>query len=207
LAVTSPGTGTPTGTITVTGTNTSGCSISLPNTSCQLTFSIDGAQTIDASYGGDANFAGTAAAQIAHTVTPTIDLAVTNSDGLTLAPIGTLVAYSIVVSNAGPSTATGATLTDAATTLANVAWTCTPAAPAVCPHPSGVGPISETITLASGQSLTYQLSGNVTIATGKTQSNTAQVAAPAGTTDSNLANNSATDVEPTDVIFIDGFGP
>jgi uncharacterized repeat protein (TIGR01451 family) len=203
--VTSPGAGTPTGTITITGTNTTGCSIVLPSTSCQLSFSVNGAQTINGSYGGDANFSGSIAAPIGHTVNPALDLAVTNTDGITFAPIGTLVTYTIVVSNAGPSTATAAAFTDAATALANVSWTCTPTLPALCPHASGTGAINESVTLVAGTSLTYHLSGNVTVAAGTTLTNTAQIVAPAGTADSNSGNNSATDVDATDVIFIDGF--
>jgi uncharacterized repeat protein (TIGR01451 family) len=75
LTVDAPGAGTPTGTITVTGTNTSGCTITLPATTCELTFSATGAQTIDASYGGDGSFLGDAAPTIAHDVSnsaPTI---------------------------------------------------------------------------------------------------------------------------------------
>jgi hypothetical protein len=68
LSVTPPGSGTPGGTITVTATNSSGCTITLPATSCSLTFTAAGAQTINASYGGDASFAGSTASAIGHQV-------------------------------------------------------------------------------------------------------------------------------------------
>jgi hypothetical protein len=67
VAVTGPGGGTPGGTITVTATNSTGCTITLPATSCNLTFTTLGAQTIDASYGGDTKFLGSTAASIGHT--------------------------------------------------------------------------------------------------------------------------------------------
>ncbi len=209
LNVTSPGAGTPTGTITVTGSNTTGCTITLPATSCQLSFTAAGAQTIDASYGGDANFAGSSATQIGHTVTPTVDLSVSNTDNAADAKLATQVTYTVVVNNAGPSTATGATVTDTPPAgLSNAAWTCTPTPPAACPHASGSGAINETVTLGSGQTLTYQLKGTVTGSVGAILTTTATVAAPAGTTDTNLANNLAIDTDDIiDEIFKGTFDP
>jgi len=84
LNVVAPGTGTPTGTITVTATNSAGCTITLPSTSCVLTFTASGAQTINASYGGNTNFNGSSATAIGHqsdsntppTITAIADLAI-----------------------------------------------------------------------------------------------------------------------------------
>ncbi len=70
LAVVSPGAGTPTGSITVTATNSSGCSITLPATTCPLTFSATGLQTINASYSGDGNFNGSSATGITNQSNP-----------------------------------------------------------------------------------------------------------------------------------------
>ena len=209
LNVTAPGAGTPTGTISITGTDTSGCTITLPATTCQLTFSSDGAQTLDASYSGDANFAASTATQIAHTVTPTVDLSISKTDNATTAVSAGAVTYTIIVTNAGPSTATSATLSDAAPGLSAVSWTCTPTPPAACPHASGSGAIGEILTLAAGRTLTYQLTGTVTGASGGTLTNTAQIAAAGGTTDVDPADNSATDVDAiiSDEIFGNGFEP
>jgi uncharacterized repeat protein (TIGR01451 family) len=209
LSVTSPGVGTPTGSISVTGTNTTGCVVTLPATSCDLSFTAGGAQTIDATYNGDANFATASATQIGHTVTPTVDLSITKTDNSAMANIATQVTYSIVVSNAGPSIATGATVTDTPPAgLAGVTWTCTPTVPAACPHASGAGAISETVTLDAGQALTYELTGTVTGAVGTTLVNTAVVTPPVGTADTNPLNNSATDTDDIiDEIFKDGFDP
>jgi hypothetical protein len=66
LSVVAPGVGTPTGTINVTATNSAGCTIALPLTSCVLTFTASGAQTINASYGSDTNFNGSTATAIGH---------------------------------------------------------------------------------------------------------------------------------------------
>jgi uncharacterized repeat protein (TIGR01451 family) len=209
LNVTAPGAGTPTGSIGVTASNSSGCTITLPATSCVLSFTASGTQTIDASYGGDANYNPATAAQIAHSVTPTLDLSITNTDDSPIAVSGGTVSYNIVVVNAGPGTASGAIVTDSPAGLSGASWTCTPTGPASCPHASGSGAISETITLGSGQTLTYALIGTVTGAAGTTLANTALVTAPGGATDTNLANNSSTDLDNivSDEIFADGFEP
>jgi hypothetical protein len=59
--------GATTGTITVTASNSGGCVITLPQTSCALSFTAIGSQTIDASYSGNATF-GPSTASTSHTV-------------------------------------------------------------------------------------------------------------------------------------------
>jgi hypothetical protein len=67
VTVNPPGTGTPTGTITVNdGTTT--CIITLPATSCSLTPLTTGNRTLIASYGGNASFAASVSAGVAHAV-------------------------------------------------------------------------------------------------------------------------------------------
>ena len=64
VAVTAPGSGTPTGTITVSdGAIGAGnrCTITLPATSCSLTPSATGNQTLTVTYSGDGNFAASGA--------------------------------------------------------------------------------------------------------------------------------------------------
>ena len=61
------------------------------------------------------------------TLTPEADLSVTKTDGQTAAVPGQAVTYTIVVSNAGPSSVTGATVTDTlSASLVNATWTCIP---------------------------------------------------------------------------------
>ncbi len=57
VAPVAPGAGTPSGTITVTDGAVS-CVITLPGTSCNLTFNVLGGHTITATYSGNANFNG-----------------------------------------------------------------------------------------------------------------------------------------------------
>ncbi|MBK7908647.1 MAG: IPTL-CTERM sorting domain-containing protein, partial [Gemmatimonadetes bacterium] len=61
----------------------------------------------------------------------------------------------IVASNAGPSTATGATVTDNfPAALTGATWTCTASAGSSCPA-SGSGNISASVTLLSGGTATF----------------------------------------------------
>ena len=73
VAVTPPGTGTSTGTITVSD-GSADCSIALPATTCSLSPSSVGGQTITAAYNGDTNFAGSS-----NTTSLTVNPAVTDT--------------------------------------------------------------------------------------------------------------------------------
>ncbi|MFK3649430.1 Ig-like domain-containing protein [Lysobacter enzymogenes] len=119
------------------------------------------------------------------TVTPIADLTLTKSNGVTSVTAGGTTAYTIVLSNNGPSAADGSVVRDpAATGLAKTSVTCAPAGGAVCPtvtvtsFESGV----TVPTLPSGGSLTFTVNANVTATSGSV-TNTVTVTPPAGTTD------------------------
>lgn len=124
---------------------------------------------------------------------PQADLSITKSDGATTVKPGDKVTYTIVASNAGPDTATGATVADTLpAALTGAAWTCTAASGASCTA-SGTGNINDTVTLPAGASVTYTLTATVSSTATGTLANTASVTPPAGTVDPNSANNSASD--------------
>jgi uncharacterized repeat protein (TIGR01451 family) len=128
-------------------------------------------------------------------LTKTADLSVTKTDGLDSVVSGQAVTYTIVVANAGPSstTASFADTTFSGVTLSN--WTCTPTSgTATCPTglPTSGGYSNGLLNLPAGSSLTFQVTGRVTAASG-TISNTATLTEPSGTTDPQPGNNSATD--------------
>ncbi len=120
------------------------------------------------------------------------DLAITKTDGVTTATPGGSVTYTITASNAGPSAATGATVADTFPASLTCTWTCAGAGGGTCTA-AGSGNINDTVNLPSGGSVTYTASCTISAAATGTLSNTATVAAPAGVTDPNPANNSATD--------------
>ena len=129
------------------------------------------------------------------TLTPQADLAITKTDGATSAIPGTPVTYTITASNAGPSDAPSSTVADTLpATLTGVTWTAVGAGGGAATA-SGSGNINDTVNLPAGGSVTYAVTGTISSTATGTLSNTATVAAPAGVTDTNPANNSATDTD------------
>src|SRR5439155_636194 len=127
---------------------------------------------------------------------PLSDLRVTINDGKTSVRAGTSNTYTIGVTNAGPSDVTGAIVTDNFPGIfTGVTFTATQTGGASGFTASGTGNINDTVTMPVGSTITYTATGTVSpLATG-TLSDTVTVTAPAGVTDPNLANNSATDTD------------
>jgi uncharacterized repeat protein (TIGR01451 family) len=130
------------------------------------------------------------------TVAPRADLAITKTTALTVAIPGKPVTYTITVTNAGPSGATGITVSDILpATLQTPAWTCAASAGSSCTA-SGTGNIADTANLAAGGTLTYTLTAKLAKTATGTLTNTATTAVPGGTTDPQTGNNSATAAVP-----------
>ncbi len=129
------------------------------------------------------------------TVTPQTDLTITKTDGTTTAVPGQSTTYTVVVANTGPSSVIGATVTDTIPAgITSMTWTCAGAGGGSCP-PAGSGPISSAVDLPVGASVTFSVTTAISAGATGTLSNTASVAVPSGVTDTNAANNSATDVD------------
>ncbi|GLQ55500.1 DUF7507 domain-containing protein [Devosia nitrariae] len=133
------------------------------------------------------------------------DLSISKDDGQTQYTPGGTVNYTIVVGNDGPSDVTGAQVSDPLPAgISTASWTCSAAGGGTCGAASGTGGISTTADLPAGTSVTYTLSMIVPIGFGGNLTNTATVTAPAGVTEANSANNSASD---TDTQFTSPPGP
>jgi uncharacterized repeat protein (TIGR01451 family) len=130
------------------------------------------------------------------------DLLITKTDGVTTATPGGSVTYTITASNAGPSSATGATVADTFPASLTATWTCVGAGGGTCTA-SGSGNINDTVNLPSGGSVTYTVSATISAAATGTLSNTATVAAPGGVTDPTPGNNSATDSDTLSALAAD----
>jgi uncharacterized repeat protein (TIGR01451 family) len=145
------------------------------------------------------NFSAVAAAGLAGTsVAAKADLSITNTDGATSVSPGTTTTYTIVVSNNGPSSVTGASVADTVpAALSNAGWSTSSTTGATATPSFGSGNISGTVNLPAGSSITYKLTATVssTATDSLTLANTASVTAPAGVTETNSANNSATDTD------------
>ncbi|HEU4388534.1 MAG TPA: hypothetical protein VFV34_12105, partial [Blastocatellia bacterium] len=129
------------------------------------------------------------------TLTSQGDLAITKTNGTSTSTAGGSTSYTITVSNAGPSTATGATVADTFPASLTVSFTSVAAGGATGNTASGSGNINDTVTLPPGSSVTYTATCSINPAASGSLSNTATVTAPGGFTDTNPGNNSATDTD------------
>jgi uncharacterized repeat protein (TIGR01451 family) len=126
------------------------------------------------------------------------DLVITKTDGVTTVAPGTPDTYTIVVSNNGPSAVTGASVSDplpAGVTAAT--WTATgnTGGGSVSGPSSGSGPLAATVNLPANASVTFSFTVDVNPLLTGTLVNTATVTPPAGLTDPNPGNNTATDTD------------
>ncbi|HEX4495428.1 MAG TPA: IPTL-CTERM sorting domain-containing protein [Thermoanaerobaculia bacterium] len=193
------------GTCTASGSGNINGTVNLPNggsvtytASCTISASATGTlsntATVTAPAGVTDPTPGNNSATDSDTLAASADLSITKTDGVTTATAGGSVTYTITASNAGPSNATGATVADTFPASLTCTWTCAGAGGGTCAA-SGSGNINGTVTLPSGGSVTYTASCAISAAASGTLSNTATVTAPAGVTDPNPGNNSATDTD------------
>jgi uncharacterized repeat protein (TIGR01451 family) len=148
----------------------------------------------------DANTGDNTATDIDTQGTSQVDLAVTKSDGQATYVPGTAISYSIVVTNAGPSTASGVTVTDnVPAIITGVTVNCVAAGGAVCgTNGSASNNVSFTgavVPPGGANSLTLTIGGIVSPAASANIVNSVTVGAGAGSTDTNVANNGATDTD------------
>lgn len=196
-----PGAGTPAGSVTV-GDGVDSCTATVAAGQCSLALSTPGARTLTATYAGNASFAGSAGTA-SHTVSPTANLSITKTVNDALIGTG-VIQYTITVANAGPSPANGITVVDTfPAVVTGVNWTCAGTGGGVCSG-SGSGNINQLANLPVGGTVVYSITGSVALPLPNSISNTATVAAPAGTTDPSTANNSSTAVTVF-IFFRNGF--
>src|SRR5439155_15215682 len=135
--------------------------------------------------------------------------AVTLTDGRQIVPAGAATTYTAVVSNAGDVAETGTTFTlPVPTGVTTMTWTSTAANGASGNTASGTGPISETLDLPPGSSVTYTVTVTLAPTAAGQLVATAQVVVPPGASDSDPTNNTATDTDAIlNRIIAVGMGP
>lgn len=120
-------------------------------------------------------------------------------------------AYEITLTNAGPSDVSGVTVSNAFTdgtsgayvniVSSSVGWVCVPSAGATCPTPGGTGNLNNaSVNLNSGASVTFYLAAQVVNTPSGPLVNTVTVTTPAGVSDPNTINNTATDTDQLVVV-------
>ena len=147
------------------------------------------------------------------TVTSQADLQISKTDGVSSVLPGTVVTYTIVVTNAGPSAVTGATVADTfPAAITSASWSCVATGGSSCSAASGTGNLNTTVNLAVNGTATFKVVANVASTAVGTLVNTATVTPPVGTTDPVPGNNSATDTDNlltgtlTGTVYLDANG-
>ncbi len=193
------------GTCTASGSGNINDTVNLPSggsvtytASCTIsaaaTGTLSNTTTITAPAGVTDPTPGNNSATDSDTLGASADLSITKTDGVTTATAGGTVTYTIVASNVGPSTATGATVADTfPAACTSVTYTSVAAGGATGNTASGTGNISDSLSLPVGSTVTYTATCNISASATGTLSNTATITAPAGVTDPTPGNNSATD--------------
>jgi uncharacterized repeat protein (TIGR01451 family) len=102
--------------------------------------------------------------------------------------------YTITVTNAGPSSISGAQVSDVfPNDFTAVTYTATGTGGAAGFTPSGSGNVNDSVTMTSGSQIIYTATGTVSPTATGLLHNTASVTIPPGATDPRLGNNSAED--------------
>jgi uncharacterized repeat protein (TIGR01451 family) len=132
------------------------------------------------------------------------DLTLSKTDNQVTTTAGSLITYTIVVTNNGPSAVIGASVVDVLpANLTDVNWTCTATASSSCTASGSVSLSDSSVNLLNGGRATYQVTGRIVLAATGTLSNTATVTVPSGMTDP-VSNNNATDT--TEIVSPSGPG-
>ncbi|OKS87531.1 Ig-like domain-containing protein [Mucilaginibacter polytrichastri] len=119
-----------------------------------------------------------------------VDLNITNTDGKTTYTPGTTNTYTVVATNTGLSTATGALVSYPLPAGVSGTWTAVYAGGATG-NASGTGNINETVTIPPGGTVTYTVAAAIASNVTGDVTTTATITAPAGITDPTPANNVA----------------
>lgn len=132
--------------------------------------------------------------------TPSADLSISKSNGVSTVTRGGVTAYTIALGNAGPSAANNAIVTDTPSAgLVLLSVTCSAQGGAVCPVSLSTSTFQAGLTIATfpaGGSLTFTLNAQIS-ASGGSVTNTVTITPPVGTIDPTPANNIASDSDIT----------
>ncbi|MEQ9161746.1 MAG: hypothetical protein RLN74_03500, partial [Ilumatobacter fluminis] len=124
-------------------------------------------------------------------VEPAADISVTKTDGATTVVPGETTTYTIVVTNAGPSTDPAVTVTDTFPASLTCASTSTATGGATGNTTSGTGDIDDTLSMPPDSTVTYTATCDIDPAATGTITNT--TTATASITDPDTTNDTATD--------------
>ncbi|WP_374672299.1 IPTL-CTERM sorting domain-containing protein [Acidovorax temperans] len=124
-------------------------------------------------------------------VKPQADLAISKTISASSVAAGGVVTYTITASNAGPSADAAAAVSDTVpAALSGVVWTCVGTGGGTC-QASGLGNINETVNLPAGGSVTYTLTGQLSVNASGVVTNSATITSSNLVADPDSANNTS----------------
>ena len=132
------------------------------------------------------------------------DLGVTITDGTSTTQPGDTLHYLVTVTNGGPADAPGSQVSVPFPASLSCTWTCAGAGGGVCAPGPVSGDIDDVASVPTGGTVDYDAACLVGAEPSGTLLVTATVAAPLGLTDTDLSDNTATDVTGVLGIVIDG---
>lgn len=147
------------------------------------------------------------------TVTSEADLQISKTNGVDSALPGTVITYTIVVGNAGPSAVTGAPVTDPLPVeITSANWTCGASTGSSCGTASGTGDIATSVDLPVNGTATFTVVATLSPTATGSVANTATITTPIDTTDPDPDNNEDTDTDNlltgilTGTVYLDADG-
>lgn len=140
------------------------------------------------------------AASDTDTANPQADLSVTKDDGVTVVSPDSTITYTITVSNAGPSDALGATVSDSKPSQIDTwDWVCTAQTGGASGCDGVIGSttdFTDTVNLPAGASITYTVTAHIAAGAGSGNlTNTVTVTPPSGVTDPDPGDNTDDDTD------------
>ena len=205
-----PGGGIPAGTVTLSAGPGNSCVATLTagNGSCALNFPAAGFFAITASYApaNGNHLASTGGGALVVFSTPSsTDLRVRIGNGVRNIGAGQTIRYDIVADNIGTQAAVGRLQVPLSPDYSSATFSCQAAGSANCGSAStGSGSIDKEVSLAPGGVVIYSLVVTAPSDPERTITQSASITAKAPTTDVNLSNNSASDIDPMGFLA-DGF--
>jgi uncharacterized repeat protein (TIGR01451 family) len=134
------------------------------------------------------------------------DLQITKTDNVTTYTAGSTLIYTVTVINNGTNNVTGAVVTDnKPPQITTWTWACTGqngGATGCSTLTNSSENFNDTVNLPNGASIVYTVTANIASGATGNLTNTAVVSVPAGFSDPNSANNSATDIDAESILPI-----
>lgn len=141
----------------------------------------------------DPDLANNTASDLDTALLASADLALSKTDGRTLAAPGAEISYTLLARNDGPSDVDAATVTDDLPDALSCSWSCGGLAGAVCDPTLPDGDLTTQIDLPAGSSVAFNAICRVAPEATGTLINVASLVPPASAVDPHLDNNTAID--------------